>query len=295
MANQYFETFDDVLNYREDCLSFNMVDLYKACHLLRSVVKKDDTGFYRSNKSVPLIRSGDVIVIKIGEEFVLKSYDVSLDNQYPVVTFEELLDMDYAVYRKDTINEIIPPIKKKNRKALYSNQPIVPNNFVRALQSVFGVLIEDVIGKEHVVDYSYELKDLLTIAKGTSVDLKQEALNHLYMEQVKTGNRFPITDELINETVDKFEKEYDTLVTNIIEEVNNATYNSISSFVSERPCSRYHFNEEGSIFLIERGMDTRIFKWETEKFEKLGSIEDAAGLPIEKFVAPWKSAKYDLY
>lgn len=294
MADVYFETFDSVLAYREDRLTFSMVELYKSCSMLNALIIKDDPGFYRVGKSTPLIRKGDVVTVKTDNKFVKMVY-LSGDAGLPILTYEAILGMDSAIYREDTISEIIPPIKKASRKNLFSDEPIVPNNFVRALHSIFSILIEDNIGREHVVDYSSELREVLIVQKGNEFELQEQARNHLYIEQVKSGKRTPINDETIANTVASFIYDYDRLINTIIAEVNAVTGGSVSQFVSERPCSRYHFDDDGSFFFIERGMDTRIYKWEQDKFSKLNEIEEATGVKVDKVVAPWHSAKYDLF
>ena len=291
MAKVYFNKVEDLICYREDRLAFLLVDLYHSCPILTKYLKQETPGLYRKGKSSPLISKGQIV--SLDQEGVFKNCIYEEDSiEYITITFKDILSTSKAIYSKDNEKEIIPSVSSKLRASLFTDTPLVPNIFLIAFTSLVSIVASDIISRDQVVDYQDKLDECLITDK-TEDEITELAMNYHYSVQIKQGKRYPIDEERILETVEDIKNTKESIRDQIIQEFITATNNSICKFISEYPCSRYHFDDRDGIFYLERGVDTRIYSWEIAKFEKIEEIEESIGTKLSDIDFTRYSASHD--
>lgn len=300
MANIYFNNIEQLENYREDAYVIDMTDIYRRSNILRNLLIPEIPGVYRFGKSVPVIREGDVLnVIKNNVSCEVMYYpsnaEAAVRDNVAIITFEELMKTNHEVRSADNSRQIIPPMSAKVRERHFTNKPVIPNNFLVALSAVITKIIEDLLGKNCLADYCVGLEKVLTIKLQDGAVLKEEALNYIYNKQYKEGKREPITEELINDVSESMKDEYEKILTLIENEIRAEIGIGLTNFLTERPCSRYHFDEDDVNFYIERGMDVRIYAYEYKRLSEVEETEaDVTGLYVDKSRNRFSST-YDMF
>lgn len=295
MANVYFSNLKQLEDYREEGFAANMLDVRAACPTLKALLKPEEPGIYRIGKSVPMVRQGDTITIVADGVSHQKAFEKPNEQIKDVITFEEVMAIDHEVLNSDGSRTIIPPMKAKIRKDTFQKYAQVSNYLIQALSAAMTSIITDELGKDNVATPFYDLKKCLTIADYNDSDYEEMARNFLYKKQFDSGVRFAIGDELIRETIKSFKDEYDSVIEQIIAEVYRAFTSGLSDFLNERPCSRYHFEDNGVFFVIERGVDTRIYEYEKERFLKLATEEEDSAIFKTAGSSVQYSAEIDLF
>lgn len=293
MANKQFKTRQELESYREDSFIINLTEVPSICPTLASMIKPKVPGVFRSGKFKPMITEGDTVIIIKDGQLLTKAFEKENNQVNEIITFEEIMASDYEVVSNG--RTIIPPMKARYRKDLFTKYGYISDDLITVVSAALTNIIADQLGKEMVVDPNYAMKSSLVNGEMTFDEYKALALNYLYNKQFKTEDRFVIDEELILSTIETFKEELQSVIDMITAEVYSAMSDAFSTFINDRPCSRYHFDVSGTCFIVERGMDFRIYKSESERFDKEEENEEDSVLFKTSANSSKLSAKVDFF
>lgn len=295
MANVYFKNIKQLENYRESVYVLDMADIYRSSNLLRTILVPEIPGIYRIGKSVPMIREGDVLnIIKdnVSHEMM---YSPTPKEGVAVITYDELMKTNYEVRSGNNARQIIPPMSAKIRSKHFTDKPVIPSNFLVAISAIITTLIERMLGKNCVADYCIGLEDVLTIKYQSEADIREAATNYIYNKQFQNNKREAITEDMISEVSSAMRDEYTHILDMVENEILIRVGDTFTSFLMERPCSRYHFAEDDINFYIERGMDVRIYAYEYKRLSEVEeTVADVSSLYVDKSRNRFSST-YDMF